>query len=75
MFIMIDKVRGKENTYKLISLLKSFLFIITDKTRVTGGGKEKVSVLRKTKEVKFEEIKVSLTLGGTGEGGVQGKGK
>ena len=29
----------------------------------------------KEKEVKLEEIEVSHTLGGPGEGGVQGKGK
>ena len=29
----------------------------------------------KDKDLKIEEIETSLTLGGTGEGGVQGRGK
>ena len=50
------------------------VFTETDKVRAKGGGREKVSELPKT-ELKSEEIEVSLTLGGGGEGRVQGRRK
>ena len=53
------------------------VFIKTEKTRTNVGGRYKVSMSRvmKNKDKKVEEIKVSHTLGGVGEGHVQGRGK
>jgi len=51
------------------------LFIMTDKARSKGGGRQKGVVVVKDKELKLEETEASLTLGGAGEGRVQGCGK
>jgi hypothetical protein len=48
------------------------LFIMTDKARSKGGGRQKGVVVVKDKELKLEETEASLTLGGAGEGRVQG---
>ena len=56
------------------------VFIITEKARAKGGGRDKVSVISKTKdnpkdkELKLEQIEASHTLGGAGEGRVQAEG-
>ena len=57
------------------SSIKDQLFFIVyynDKVRVEGGEVEGVT---KDKKLKLEEIAASLTLGGAGEGRVQGRGK
>ena len=54
------------------------MFIITDKAKAKGGGiRRKVGGVgvMKGNELKLKEIEASHTLGGAGEGRVQGKGK
>jgi hypothetical protein len=46
-------------------------FLITDTARPQGGRKAEGVGVVKDKELKREEIEVSLTLGGAGEGRVQ----
>jgi hypothetical protein len=51
------------------------VFIITDKEKTKGGRKVGGVGVMKRHEIQLKDMEVSLTLGGVGEGRVQGRGK